>query len=166
MAFKQAYSVSSTSNSIIGFTISSMTFIAILHISCSGWFREIIRSFPSNNASPYPIERRAQPNIRCSPAWARSRDTWSSSGRSQKTGKYLAHSTSTNSCCFIDSTISLLVASLPRSASIKQKSYFSDTQFCHNRVTKAIQLLFNFHISIQILNLKKHKNIVNVGSQF
>lgn len=36
--------------------------------------------------------------------------TWSSKGRSQKAGMYLAHSTKTNSCCFIDSHTSVMVA--------------------------------------------------------
>lgn len=36
--------------------------------------------------------------------------TWSSSGSSQKPGIYLAHSTSTKSCCFIDSQTSLTPA--------------------------------------------------------
>lgn len=36
--------------------------------------------------------------------------TWSSRGRSQKAGMYLAHSTRTSSCCFMDSQTSVIVA--------------------------------------------------------
>lgn len=36
--------------------------------------------------------------------------TWSSRGRSQKAGMYLAHSTRTRSCCFMDSHTSVMVA--------------------------------------------------------
>lgn len=36
--------------------------------------------------------------------------TWSSRGSSQKAGMYFAHSTSTRSCCFMDSHTSLMVA--------------------------------------------------------
>lgn len=36
--------------------------------------------------------------------------TWSSRGRSQKAGMYLAHSTRTRSCCFMDSHTSVMAA--------------------------------------------------------
>ncbi len=36
--------------------------------------------------------------------------TWSSRGRSQKAGMYLAHSTNTSSCCFMDSHTSVMLA--------------------------------------------------------
>lgn len=36
--------------------------------------------------------------------------TWSSRGKSQKAGMYLAHSTNTKSCCFMDSHTSVMVA--------------------------------------------------------
>lgn len=36
--------------------------------------------------------------------------TWSSRGRSQKAGMYLAHSTRTKSCCFMDSHTSVMAA--------------------------------------------------------
>lgn len=36
--------------------------------------------------------------------------TWSSSGRSQNAGMYLAHSTRTSSCCFMDSHTSVTAA--------------------------------------------------------
>lgn len=113
-AFRHAYSVSSNSKSTIGWTSSSIVLIAILRISISGWFLLITSSLPNNKASLIAIERRVTPSIRCSLACARSNDTWSSKGNSQNTGIYFAHSTRTRSCCFIDSTISLLVASLLR----------------------------------------------------
>ena len=59
--------------------------------------------------------------------------TWSSSGSSQKHGMYLAHSTKTNSCCFILSHISFMLAIflLARLGSVKATC----GEICRERVS-------------------------------
>lgn len=118
--------------SLRGLTIKSSTLPAILLISNSDLSFEIIDPFPSMSLSVHRIDRLAAPRTRFSPACvfnnaifityistiyklfhiSRFSDlvTLSSVDSSQKNGIDLAHSTSSKSCCFIDSAISLAVA--------------------------------------------------------
>lgn len=111
IALRQANSVSSTRISRIGCISSSIirSLITDSSASCIA-FLGIRKSLPSSKTSLTGNERRATPRTRCSPAWARSRATWSSNCSSRKHGKLFAQSTRPKSCCFIELQISSSLA--------------------------------------------------------
>jgi len=70
----------------------------------------MMQSLPSSSTSVKFLLRLATPSNRCSPAWALSNATWSSSDNALNSSKHLAHSIKINSCSFMLSHTSFIPA--------------------------------------------------------